>query len=203
MLDKKLVKEVKRNLNIYDEDYELSSDDIDAVEELEVVNTELWGEEKNISLIGLEEFKNLSKLELVGFNLNNEVVDEIWSLKGLEVLNLRDCIGTTLKLPNLKELYLDNLKVDNLYFEQLPERYVLENIDNTDIVGLLSGKSDNIEQLRVINSVFKQMFILKSFERLKLLELYGVETKDKDTISYLSTKEINIVIDDEFKPIMD
>ena len=89
---------------------------IEEINELSLINKNFLGEELKIGLREIYKLKNLKKLSIKFFTINDEVIEALNNLKNLEILELYMCrfeVQKKLK-GNLKNIYIFNSENFNL-----------------------------------------------------------------------------------------
>ena len=122
-MDSQIKKLAKYKLGIFDEEQEVSDEELRQVEELEIFAKAFSGRDYNIDLKSLAELPGLKSLSLSGFTLLEEDVATINSLQELEGLSLDQCKvkELSLKLPQLQTLVISDSFVASYGDTELPE----------------------------------------------------------------------------------
>ena len=122
-MDSQIKKLAKYKLGIFDEEQEVSDEELRQVDELEIFAKAFSGRDYNIDLKSLAELPGLKSLSLSGFTLSEEDVATINSLQELEGLSLDQCKvkELSLKLPQLQTLVISDSFVASYGDTELPE----------------------------------------------------------------------------------
>lgn len=142
-------------LNIYDRD--LTIEDIEKVEELNLSFYDFSGEPNDIKTQEFKYFKNLRTLRMIDFDLNEDDFNILGTLNNLENLELNDCIildeNSISKLSKLRRIELRNMDIKSLGF----------------CTKLLDLKSVSLKDSKI-----KNLTPIKKCTRLEYLDLEGV-----------------------------
>eukprot|EP00833_Pecoramyces_ruminatium_P003777 jgi/Orpsp1_1/1177809/evm.model.c7180000062954.1 len=113
------------------------------------------------SNVPFKSFKKLKSLKLIGYDLNQESINEISELRKIENLYLGDCVitGDFSPIKNLKKLY--NLHIDNEFEETENYNQILLDISSFT-------KLKKLELAGVVSTLPKEMANLKKLESLDL-----------------------------------
>lgn len=142
-----------------------------TIEQLNSLKELVIDYEYNLELDVLKYFSGLETLEIRNFNIDENTINSILSMKNLSNLSFQLCTFETtnnLDKLNLKELHLDCCKMNNCSFVfsmQNLERLTLSGQENLDILKvntLINLKYLNISHTKCSNNVLN----LKSLEEL-------------------------------------
>ena len=143
--DKQLLRNIKLRMAIE------NVTTLEEIKELSLVNKNFLNQELKIDLAEIGKFKNLKKLSIKFFTINDEIIKALNKLENLEILEIYMC-----KFETQEKL---NGNIKNICF------YNAENL-NLDILEI-----DNLEVIRVENSGLIDLYKFAKFEAIKRLEI--------------------------------
>ena len=205
-LDSRIIDTIRRTLQIYDQDEKIVAEDLLDLKVLKLSNLNKGKQESDISLIGLGKLGMIEHLSLTGFNLGEDELDEIASIKMLKSLSLNDCKGEIISLPNLARVTITGGGFEQVLFDKLPKDYLIENYLGKDIFNYLdSYDSSTLQNLTLIGCNINNANRITDFKGMKRLALY--ENRLPENIeSYLETvaqNGVNVINERQYKPVLD
>lgn len=198
--DKDLEKVVSYKIGKYG-DEELTEADFEKVEEINISNRTLYGEEKRINLEELSLFPNIKILFLQYFIIDDLIVEKINSLPNLTILQLASCkIISQKDLANrsIKNLLLNCCSVRDYSNICAPESLTIIGDNNLKLDEIL-GK-ENIQRMYLQSSNIKNFEDIKNYPNLQLLNLDGSNVDNNQVLSEI-TKKIPVSHKEEYTPI--
>lgn len=169
---------------------DIKDEELDSVSKLFIRKRKLNGEETDIDLSEISNFKNLTELRLLGFKLSNEDMKLISSMN-LESIVFSNCVFENVKslnMPKLKDLVIfGGENVDNISIKS-PEMLIIEaaNLDFSKI-DILDTK-----QMNMFNCNIKNMDSLKKYSNLEFINFDGSIITDTNGKELKSTNDINV-----------
>lgn len=143
--DKQLLRNIKLRMAIE------NITTLEEIKELSLVNKSFLNQDLKIDLLEIYKLKNLKKLSIKFFTINDEIIKALNKLENLEILEIYMC-----KFETQEKL---NGNIKNICF------YNAENL-NLDILEI-----DNLEVIRIENSGLVDLYKLAKFEAIKRLEI--------------------------------
>lgn len=178
----------------------LSEEDFEKVEEINISNRKLSGETRNISLEEMRLFRNLKRVSLQYFEIDDKVVEILNSLRELESLELSSCkfcTGIQIRNEVLRNLYLNCCEIKDYSSLYATEVFSVVGSDNFRL-DRLQGK-ENIEKMYLQNSNIKGFKAIDECSALKNLNLDGSRVDDNHKLDDLKRK-IPVSHLDEYLP---
>ena len=142
--DKQLLRNIKLRMAIE------NVTTLEEIKELSLVNKNFLNQELKIDLAEIGKFKNLKKLSIKFFTINDEIIKALNKLENLEILEIYMC-----KFETQEKL---NGNIKNICF------YNAENL-NLDILEI-----DNLEVIRVENSGLIDLYKFEAIKRLEIVK---------------------------------
>ena len=169
---------------------DIKDEDIETMEKLFVRKRKLSGEETDIDLSEIFNFKNLKELRLLGFELTNNDIKMISNM-GLESLALSNCVFEkvdSLNMPKLKDLVIyGGENVESVSIKS-PKLLIIEDV-NLDFSKL---NIDDAKQINIFNCEIVNMDSLKKYTELEFVNLDGSSVKDTKGNELRSTNDISV-----------
>ena len=169
---------------------DIKDEDLDSMEKLFVRKRKLSGEETDIDLSEIFNFKNLKELRLLGFELTNSDIKMISNM-GLESLALSNCVFEkvdSLNIPKLKDLVIYGGENVDLVSIKSPKLLIIEDV-NLDFSKL---NIDDAKQINIFNCEIANMDSLKKYTELEFVNLDGSTVKDTKGNELRSTNDISV-----------
>lgn len=188
ILDEEIAKAVKHQLGNFRQN-DFDEKDLEKIQELNLNNHTLAGENKNINLYNLDFFSNLRILTLQYFDINNDIVNLINSCKNLRQLQLFSCtcnFDIELRNDNLDNLLLDCCKIGNYSKINMPRILTIIGDRNLNL-SKLQGK-ENIQSLSLLNTTIKDFKSIYDFKQVVILNLDGSIVDNEKILKDVSTK---------------
>ena len=169
---------------------DIKDEDLETMEKLFVRKRKLSGEETDIDLSEIFNFKNLKELRLLGFELTNSDIKMISNM-GLESLALSNCVFEkvdSLNMPKLKDLVIyGGENVESISIKS-PKLLIIEDV-NLDFSKL---NIDDAKQINIFNCEIVNMDSLKKYIELEFVNLDGSSVKDTKGNELRSTNDISV-----------
>ena len=169
---------------------DIKDEDLETMEKLFVRKRKLSGEETDIDLSEIFNFKNLKELRLLGFELTNSDIKMISNM-GLESLALSNCVFEkvdSLNIPKLKDLVIYGGENVDLVSIKSPKLLIIEDV-NLDFSKL---NIDDAKQINIFNCEIVNMDSLKKYTELEFVNLDGSSVKDTKGNELRSTNDISV-----------
>lgn len=171
-----IIKKIVYNKLKKDENSILKIQELDSIKSITLNNLNKNGQKINYNFLDFEYLQNLESLTLNSFQINNEIITLLNTLKHLKTLILNHCSFETDKtvLNNLEYLAITHCTNLNLsIFNRLYNIKILQiiNADEININEILFAK--NLENLFIHNSNIKNCSRIKDFLHLKQLKIDG------------------------------
>ena len=169
---------------------DIKDEELDSVNKLFVRKRKLNGEETDIHLSEISNFKGLNELRLLGFRLTKDDMKIITNMK-LESLVLSNCEFEnieSLNMPKLKDLVIfGGENVENVFIKS-PEMLIIEGTDlDFSKIDILDTK-----QINMFNCNIKNMDSLKKYDKLEFINFDGSIITDTNGKELKSTNDINV-----------
>lgn len=180
----------------------LSEDDFENVEEVNISNRKFSGETKDISLEEMRLFPNIKRVSLQYFEIDDAIVEILNSLTKLETLELSSCDFSSriqIKSGTLKSLYLNCCKIKDYNSIYATENFYVVGSDNFRL-DKLEGK-ENLERMYLQSSIIKGFKSIDECSRLKNLNLDGSKVDDKHKLDEVK-KRVQVSHLEEYLPII-
>ena len=195
-MDPQIKKLAKYKLGIFDEEQEVSAEELREVDELEVFAKSFSGKDYNIDLKSLTELPGLKILSLSGFTLSDEDVETINSLQELEELSLDQCKVKTLglTLPKLQALVVSDSLVASYGDTEFPEYTEFSGIRTLDL--RKSKPSTKLSQVLIENCRVAGFSNIVNSPNLTAVSLYSSSVDNKIALIKLASNK-NIRFEDD------
>ena len=195
-MDPQIKKLAKYKLGIFDEEQEVSAEELREVDELEVFAKSFSGKDYNIDLKSLTELPGLKILSLSGFTLSDEDVETINSLQELEELSLDQCKVKTLglTLPKLQALVVADSLVASYGDTEFPEYTEFSGIRTLDL--RKSKPSTKLSQVLIENCRVAGFSNIVNSPNLTAVSLYSSSVDNKIALIKLASNK-NIRFEDD------
>ena len=174
---------------------------IEEVSELSLMNKTFIKEDAKLNLEEIYKLKNLKKLSIKFFTINDEIIKVLNKLEKLEILEIYMCkFETTERLNgnNIKNIYIYN--AENLNLDILDKNKVKAiRIENSGLVDFYKFvKFEKIEKLEVIRCPvisIPKLNLLKSIKELYLQEIdlqFDLEINALEKLEFISLNGSNV-----------
>ena len=174
---------------------------IEEVSELSLMNKTFIKEDAKLNLEEIYKLKNLKKLSIKFFTINDEIIKVLNKLEKLEILEIYMCkFETTERLNgnNIKNIYIYN--AENLNLDILDTNKVKAiRIENSGLVDFYKFvKFEKIEKLEVIRCPvisIPKLNLLKSIKELYLQEIdlqFDLEINALEKLEFISLNGSNV-----------
>ena len=176
--DKELLKLVKYKLGIFDLSQNITEEDLQDVYELVINNISLSGQKKDVDLTQLASIPNIERLELVNFDIDDEVAIAISSLARLKHLSISDSkIQAPINCAALEYISIEDSKVKRYDYLPIAEQidFISQNV-NADELKKQSGLTKDIS---FYGGSVKSSYIIGELSGLESATF--IETKLDDT----------------------
>ena len=195
-MDPQIKKLAKYKLGIFDEEQEVSAEELREVNELEVFAKSFSGKDYNIDLKSLTELPGLKILSLSGFTLSNEDVETINSLQELKELSLDQCKVKTLglTLPKLQALVVSDSFVASYGDTEFPEYTEFSGIRTLDLRKV--KPSTKLSQVLIENCRVAGFSNIVNSPNLTAVSLYSSSVDNKIALIRLASNK-NIRFEDD------
>lgn len=167
---------------------------LEEIDELSLVNRNFLNQDLKIDLLEIYKLKNLKKLSIKFFTINDEIVKSLNKLENVEILEMYMCkFETAEKLNgNIKNIYFFN--AENLNFDILETKNVeIIRIENSGLVDLYKiVKFEEIERLEIVKCPvisIPKLNLLKSLKELYLQEIdlqFNLEIGELKKLEFIS-----------------
>lgn len=167
---------------------------LEEIDELSLINKNFLNQDLKIDLLEIYKLKNLKKLSIKFFTINDEIIKVLNKLENLEILEVYMCkFETTEKLNgNIKNIYIFN--AENWNFDILEtNRVKVIRIENSGLVDLYKFvKFEEIERLEIIKCPvvsIPKLNLLKLLKRLYLQEIdlqFNLEIGELKKLEFIS-----------------
>ena len=167
---------------------------LEEIDELSLINKNFLNQDLKIDLLEIYKLKNLKKLSIKFFTINDEIIKVLNKLENLEILEVYMCkFETTEKLNgNIKNIYIFNAENWNLDILET-NRVKVIRIENSGLVDLYKFvKFEEIERLEIIKSPvvsIPKLNLLKLLKRLYLQEIdlqFNLEIGELKKLEFIS-----------------
>ncbi|MFI3241421.1 MAG: hypothetical protein R3Y43_02505 [Alphaproteobacteria bacterium] len=199
----------------------ISLQDLDKVEELNVSAVDIAGDFSPVFLDDLLNFTELKKLKLVSVTLTEEDIQNLKSLKKLKSLELFDCnLPQTYNFSELEELSIvrgegfcldkianTNLKslsivgmdINNLNAIETNNIIKMRVVSNDASEFVLPSKLDSLQSLDVSFSKVSNLSSIVLYKNIKTLVVDRKQAvMEKSTLNMILSRKNNLVLLDEF-----
>ena len=152
---------------------------LEEIDELSLINKNFLNQDLKIDLLEIYKLKNLKKLSIKFFTINDEIIKVLNKLENLEILEVYMCkFETTEKLNgNIKNIYIFNAENWNLDILET-NRVKVIRIENSGLVDLYKFvKFEEIERLEIIKCPVVSIPKLNLLKLLKRLYLQEIDIK--------------------------
>lgn len=167
---------------------------LEEIEELSLINKNFLNQDLKIDLLEIYKLKNLKKLSIKFFTINDEIIKVLNKLENLEILEMYMCkFEVTERLNgNIKNIYIFNAENWNLDILETKKVEIIR-IENSGLVDLYKFvKFEEIERLEIVRcpviSVPK-INLLKSLKELYLQEIdlqFDLEIGELNKLKFIS-----------------
>lgn len=167
---------------------------LEEIDELSLINKNFLNQDLKIDLLEIYKLKNLKKLSIKFFTINDEIIKVLNKLENLEILEVYMCkFETTEKLNgNIKNIYIFNAENWNLDILET-NRVKVIRIENSGLVDLYKFvKFEEIERLEIIKCPvvsIPKLNLLKLLKRLYLQEIdlqFNLEIGELKKLEFIS-----------------
>lgn len=195
-MDPQIKKLAKYKLGIFDEEQEVSDEELRDVDELEIFAKAFSGRDYNIDLKSLAELPGLKSLSLSGFTLFEEDVATINSLQELKELSLDQCKvkELSLKLPKLQALVISDSFVESYGDTELPEYTEFSEMRALDLRKV--KPSSKLSQVLIENCRVAGFSNIVNSPNLTSVSLYSSSVDNKIALLKLASNK-NIRFEDD------
>lgn len=182
------------------EEDEITEEDLNKITFLNLNYTNFKGEINEYDFNDLKYFKNLKELTLNGFEISDEMIENINSISSLEILVINHCSFSTNKelINNIKTLVLTYTKINDLKNFQMCgtlESVKLISCEDVDIKRL--SPLNKLKEISIHNSNILNVTELKNFDVLEILNIDGSKV-DSDDLESILNNDIKFSHEDEF-----
>lgn len=180
---------------------EVSEKDIEEVEEIDLSGIKLNGEKTDIDLKELSKLKNLRRIMLKNFNLNDEAINGLNGLQQLESIYLAYCEMTSnisLSNDSVNSLVINGCEIQDYSLLSFAKSTAFIADDKLKLNRLTNKES--LESLRLVGCHLKSADGLQDCPGLTNIRLEGTSFDDLKAIELLKDR-IEIIETDNKYPI--